>query len=84
MDAALTPLHIGHATNEAEALLMLAGFAVSVLALAIAGISLWPRSGVSQRQESAIRAHRQERRVNKGSSKAGADSEVSASRMRDQ
>ena len=40
MDASLSLLHIDHAANTAEALLTMAGFAVTVLALVVAVASL--------------------------------------------
>jgi hypothetical protein len=43
MESAAILLHTGHARNAIEALLLIGGLVVALAALAIAGLSFWPR-----------------------------------------
>jgi hypothetical protein len=43
VDASILLLHIGHAKNEVEAVLTLAGLVLTLLGLGLAVWALWPR-----------------------------------------
>jgi hypothetical protein len=55
---ALILLHVGHATNAVEAVLTIAGVIVTMLALAVAAVSIWPRSIPAARQDRVVRQSR--------------------------
>jgi uncharacterized membrane protein YccF (DUF307 family) len=48
-------LHIGHARNEVEAALTIIGFAITLLGLGVAAMTLWPRSIGTERHRRTAR-----------------------------
>lgn len=54
-------LHIGHARNEIEFLLTVVGFAITLLGVGVAVMSLWPRRAPgmrAEREDSVVRRRR--------------------------